>query len=77
MRRYWKKATLCGNRAERSRSVYPQRKKIPFAEPAECVEDIRTDTIEMLGYPEGEYKLYDDDGVSTVTEPARSAEIKI
>ena len=45
-------------------------KKIPVAEPAECVEDIRTDTIEMLGYPEGEYKLYDDDGVSTVTELA-------
>ena len=28
-------------------------KKIPVAEPAECVEDIRTDTIEMLGVSGG------------------------
>ena len=48
-------------------------KKIPVAGPAECVEDIRTETIEMVGYPEGEYELYDDDGVSTVAKTAEES----
>lgn len=48
-------------------------KKIPVAGPAECVEDIRTETIEMVGYLEGEYELYDDDGVSTVAKTAEES----
>lgn len=40
-------------------------KKIPVVEPAECVDDIQMESMEMIGYQEGEYELYDDDGVST------------
>lgn len=39
-------------------------KKIPVVEPAECVEDIQMESMEMIGYREGEYELYDDDGIS-------------
>ncbi|HJB14673.1 MAG TPA: alpha-glucosidase [Candidatus Blautia excrementipullorum] len=43
-------------------------KKIPVVEPAECVDDIQMESMEMIGYQEGEYELYDDDGVSTVAK---------
>ena len=48
-------------------------KNIPVVEQAECVEDIQMDTMKMIGYEEGAYELYDDDGVSTeVSLPQRS-----
>lgn len=48
-------------------------KNIPVVEQAECVEDIQMDTMKTIGYEEGAYELYDDDGVSTeVSLPQRS-----
>ena len=38
-------------------------KCIPLADPAECVDDIRTDHLRMIGYAGTEYVLYDDDGI--------------
>lgn len=38
-------------------------KCIPVVEAAESVDELRTDTLELLGYPGAEYLLYDDDGV--------------
>ena len=38
-------------------------KCIPVADPAECVDEIDTDTIRLIGYEGAEYMLYDDDGV--------------
>lgn len=43
-------------------------KKIPVVDAAECVDEIRMETMEMLGYEEGHYDLYEDDGVSTDVE---------
>ena len=39
-------------------------KCIPVAEAAECVEQIHTEQLTMLGYEGAEYLLYEDDGVS-------------
>ena len=38
-------------------------KCIPVAETAECVEEIDTEHLRMIGYDGAEYVLYDDDGV--------------
>ena len=38
-------------------------KCIPVADAAECVDEIDTDTIRLIGYEGAEYMLYDDDGV--------------
>ena len=38
-------------------------KCIPVADPAECVDEIDTDTIRLIGYEGAEYMLYADDGV--------------
>ena len=38
-------------------------KCIPVAEAAECVEQIHTEQLTMLGYEGAEYLLYEDDGV--------------
>nr|WP_294494191.1 TIM-barrel domain-containing protein [uncultured Mediterraneibacter sp.] len=38
-------------------------KCIPVAKQAECVDEIRTDTMETIGYKGSGYMLYDDDGV--------------
>lgn len=38
-------------------------KCIPAAEPAECVDEIDTAHLRMIGYQGSEYVLYDDDGV--------------
>jgi len=37
-------------------------KCIPVAKAAECVAELQTDALELLGYPGAEYLLYDDDG---------------
>ena len=37
-------------------------KCIPLAKVAECVAELQTDALELLGYPGAEYLLYDDDG---------------
>lgn len=37
-------------------------KCIPLADAAECVADINTGKLQLLGYPDGSYRLYDDDG---------------
>ena len=48
-------------------------KNIPVVEQAECVEDIQMDTMKTIGYEDGAYELYDDDGVSTEASlPQRS-----
>lgn len=36
---------------------------IPVAQPAQCVDEIDTEHLTMLGYEGAEYVLYDDDGV--------------
>ena len=38
-------------------------KCIPVAATAECVDEIDTEHLRMIGYDEAEYVLYDDDGV--------------
>ena len=38
-------------------------KCIPIAEKAECVADIDTASMQMLGFENASYALYDDDGV--------------
>ena len=38
-------------------------KCIPVAEAAECVKDIDTSMLTMLGYEDSSYTLYEDDGV--------------
>ena len=38
-------------------------KCIPVAETAECVEEIDTEHLRMIGYDGAEYVLYDDDGI--------------
>ena len=38
-------------------------KCIPVAEAAECVKDIDTDRLKMLGYEGSSYTLYEDDGI--------------
>ena len=38
-------------------------KCIPVAEAAECVKDIDTSILTMLGYEGSSYTLYEDDGV--------------
>lgn len=38
-------------------------KCIPVAEAAECVKDIDTSKLTMLGYEGSSYTLYEDDGV--------------
>ena len=35
---------------------------IPVAKAAQCVAELQTDSLELLGYPGAEYVLYDDDG---------------
>lgn len=37
---------------------------VPVAEPAECVEEIDTSHLRLLGYAGAEYLLYEDDGIS-------------
>ena len=37
-------------------------KCIPVAKAAECVAELQTDALELLGDPGTEYLLYDDDG---------------
>lgn len=37
-------------------------KCIPIVDAAECVKEIDTDTMQMLGYKDSSYVLYDDDG---------------
>ncbi len=37
-------------------------KCIPVAEAAECVKDIDTENMQLIGY-EGQYTLYEDDGI--------------
>ncbi len=37
---------------------------IPLADPAECVPEIREESIVMLGYEGASYERYDDDGIS-------------
>ena len=38
-------------------------RSIPLAEPAECVDELDTENLTMIGYTDSEYKLYDDDGL--------------
>ena len=38
-------------------------KCIPVAAAAESVAELQMDTLELLGYPDAEYLLYDDDGI--------------
>lgn len=38
-------------------------KCIPLAEVAECVKDIDTEHLKMLGYEGSSYTLYEDDGI--------------
>lgn len=38
-------------------------KCIPIAEVAECVKDIDTEHLKMLGYEGSSYTLYEDDGI--------------
>ena len=37
-------------------------KSIPLADFAECVADINTKKLQLLGYAGSSYQLYDDDG---------------
>lgn len=39
---------------------------IPLADSAECVEAIDYSTIKYIGYENGKYELYNDDGVSRI-----------
>lgn len=48
-------------------------KAVPFCEPADCTEHIDYSTIFMLGYADGKYSLYKDNGISP--EPNDSLEI--
>ena len=41
-------------------------KAIPIVDAAQCVEEIRMETKQMLGYENADYDLYDDDGVSVI-----------
>lgn len=36
---------------------------IPLAAAAECVEALDTEHLTLIGYPDAEYELYDDDGI--------------
>ena len=36
---------------------------IPVADSAECVDEIDTEHLRMIGYDGAEYVLYDDDGI--------------
>lgn len=38
-------------------------KAIPLAKPAECVDELDTENLTMIGYTDSEYELYDDDGL--------------
>ncbi len=40
-----------------------QGKCIPLAAQAECAEALDTGQMTMIGYPDSEYVLYDDDGI--------------
>lgn len=39
-------------------------KAIPFGKPANRTADLETETLELIGYPEADYFLYEDDGIS-------------
>ncbi len=38
-------------------------KCIPIAEAAECVKEIDTEHLQLIGYEESSYTLYEDDGI--------------
>ena len=38
-------------------------KCIPVAEAAECVKDIDTDHLQLIGYKNSSYTMYEDDGI--------------
>ena len=38
-------------------------KCIPLAQPAQCVKDIDTSNLQLLGYAGSSYTLYEDDGI--------------
>ena len=38
-------------------------KCIPIAETAECVKEIDTEHLQLIGYEESSYTLYEDDGI--------------
>lgn len=43
-------------------------KCIPVAEPAECMDDLDTEHLTLLGYKDAEYTLYEDDGIRKAYE---------
>ncbi|MCC8059483.1 MAG: alpha-glucosidase [Clostridiales bacterium] len=45
---------------------------VPVAEPAECMEEIDTSHLRLLGYAGAEYLLYEDDGISVDYEKTGS-----
>ena len=49
-----------------------QGKCIPLVDAAECVDEIDMDSLQLIGYANSTYQLYDDDGYTRAYDLERS-----
>ena len=49
-----------------------QGKCIPLVDAAECVDEIDMDSLQMIGYENSTYQLYDDDGYTRAYDLEKS-----